>query len=43
MIHFYEAQSLLLGLALLILTYLVIHLLRPGSSQRDTPDHHDKH
>ncbi len=38
MIQLYEAQSLLLILALLILSYLVFRLLRPGSSHSDRRD-----
>ncbi|MDU9003906.1 hypothetical protein [Sedimentitalea todarodis] len=42
MIQLHEAQSLLLILALLILSYLVFRLLRPGSSQTDNPEKLDK-
>ncbi|MEY8828047.1 hypothetical protein AB9K34_06480 [Sedimentitalea sp. XS_ASV28] len=38
MIQLYEAQSLLLILALLILSYLVFRLLHPGSSHSDNRD-----
>ncbi len=41
MIQLHEAQSLLLILALLILSYLVFRLLRPGASNSDHRD--DRH
>lgn len=42
MIQLHEAQSLLLILALLILSFLVFRLLRPGSSQTDNPEKLEK-
>ncbi len=38
MIQLHEAQSLLLILAVLILSFLVFRLLRPGSSRSDNQD-----
>lgn len=42
MIQLHEAQSLLLVVALLILSFLVFRLLRPGASRMEKPDRTEK-